>query len=207
MAIAVRSDHREVRHRPAWIRQRDAEPGAGLAFGMIALLVFGIVVVLIAAQTFDITLPRSFTHVADRSQPTRPVDGATPAPKLPVAAPSADTAALAAPSDASSTEAAPAAPSDASSTGAAPAEPSVAAAQPTASPPHLAVGSRARIANTDGVGVVLYGAPRPSARQPAGLMEGMTVTVQELSGTEWARVQADNRQTGWIHAEFLAPAN
>jgi hypothetical protein len=57
------------------------------------------------------------------------------------------------------------------------------------------------------VGVVLYSAPRPSARQPAGLMEGATVTVLELVDTEWARVQADNRQTGWIHAEFLAPAN
>ena len=53
----------------------------------------------------------------------------------------------------------------------------------------------------------LKNSPRPSARQPAGLMEGMAVTVQEVSGTEWARVQADNRQTGWVRAEYLAPTN
>jgi Bacterial SH3 domain len=190
MAIAVRSHRRYVRHRPVWMRQRDAEPGAGLALGMIALLMVGIAVIGLSAQLFDVTIPRGFAHVADRAQPIRPIDGATPVPKLTAAALSTNPVALAAPADAPAAEAAP-----------------PVAAQAPASPDTLAVGGRARVANTDGVGVVLYSAPRPSARQPAGLMEGTTVTVLELVDAAWARVQTDNRRTGWIHAEYLAPTN
>ena len=49
----------------------------------------------------------------------------------------------------------------------------------------MAVGTRAKVANTDGLGVVLYAAPRDNARQPAGLLEGTPVTVLERSGDEW----------------------
>lgn len=70
----------------------------------------------------------------------------------------------------------------------------------------LAVGSRARVANTDGQGVVLYSAPRQNARQPAGLLEGTTVTVLEVSGNEWARVQSDTKKTGWVKTAYLVGA-
>lgn len=194
MAIAVRSHRQHVRHRPVWMRQRDAEPGAGLALGMIALLLVGIAALGLSAQLIDVSIPRAFAHVADRTQPTRPIDGATPVPEVTAAALSIDPVALAEPSSEPAAEivaAASAAPAD----------------QAPAASPKLAVGSRARVANTDGVGVVLYSAPRPSARQPAGLMEGISVTVLDLEGAEWARVQSDSRKTGWVRAEYLAPTN
>jgi hypothetical protein len=70
--------------------------------------------------------------------------------------------------------------------------------------PGLTVGARARVANTDGLGVVLHTAPRADARRPAGLLEGTRVTVVELVGAEWARVQAEARQDGWVATAFLA---
>lgn len=76
----------------------------------------------------------------------------------------------------------------------------------TAATQLLAVGSRARVANTEGQGVVLYSAPRQNARQPAGLLEGTPVTVLEVSGAEWARVQSDARKTGWVKAAYLVGA-
>jgi hypothetical protein len=199
MATAVRSRRRPVAHRPPWMRQRDTEPGAGLALGMIALLLVSIGIIVLSGQLVQVTIPRVLAHVVEPSPPTRPIDGATPVPvtKLSAAALSVDPATLAAPD-----------PAPSASTLSAPAAPAAAPAPETpASSSKLAVGSRARVANTDGVGVVLYGAPRPGARQPAGLLEGTSVTVLELAESEWARVQADNRQSGWIHAEFLAPAN
>jgi hypothetical protein len=170
MAIAVRARRRRVTHHAPWMRQRDAEPEARLALGMMALVAIGIAVIMLAWQLVQVTIPRFLVHFADRTLPTRPIDGAVPVPKL--------TAAIPGP-----------------------------VAQVPVLSGELASGGRARVANTDGVGVVLYSAPRPSARQPAGLLEGTTVTVLELMNTEWARVQADNRQTGWVHAEFLVPAN
>lgn len=79
-------------------------------------------------------------------------------------------------------------------------------AEATSDQPALAVGARARVANTDNMGVVFYAAPRDNARQPAGLLEGTTVTVLERSGQEWARVQADSKKAGWVHAQYLVPA-
>jgi hypothetical protein len=70
----------------------------------------------------------------------------------------------------------------------------------------LVVGARSRVANTDNLGVVFYAAPREGARQPAGLLEGTTVTVLELSGDEWARVQSDLKKSGWVRARYLVPA-
>ena len=193
MATVVHSRRRRVSHRPPWMRQHDTEPGAVFAVGMMALIATALLVILLAGRSVQVTIPRFLVHVVDPEQPSRPIDGAAPMTKLAAAGLSASAISLAAPAAASAPAPAPA--TDES------------VAQTLAAPQTLAVGSRARIANTDGVGVVLYAAPRPSARQPAGLLEGMSVTVLELADSEWARVQADNRQTGWIHAEFLTPAN
>ena len=53
--------------------------------------------------------------------------------------------------------------------------------------------------------MVFYAAPRDNARQPAGLLEGTTVTVLEVSGEEWARVQSDAKKSGWVRVAYLAP--
>jgi hypothetical protein len=195
MATVVHSRRRRVSHRPPWIRQHDTEPGAVFALGMMALIATALIVILLAGRSVQVSIPRFLVHVVDPEQPSRPIDGAAPVTSLSAGAVSARSINVASPASADVGASDPAPAAD---------EP---VAQTLAAPQKLAVGSRARVANTDGVGVVLYAAPRPSARQPAGLMEGMSVTVLELADSEWARVQADNRQTGWIHAEFLAPAN
>jgi hypothetical protein len=195
MTTAVHSRRRRVSHRPPWIRQHDTEPGAVFALGMMALIATALIVILLAGRSVPVSIPRFLVHVVEPEQPTRPIDGAAPVTSLATAGLPARSINLAAPAQASVGASDPAPAADES------------VAQTLAAPQTLAVGSRARIANTDGVGVVLYAAPRPSARQPAGLMEGMSVTVLELADSEWARVRADNRQTGWIHAEFLAPAD
>jgi hypothetical protein len=71
----------------------------------------------------------------------------------------------------------------------------------------LAVGMRARIVNTDGVGVILRAEPRVDARRPAGLLEGTTVTILERAGGEWARVRSATQQTGWVPTTFLATSD
>jgi uncharacterized protein YgiM (DUF1202 family) len=65
---------------------------------------------------------------------------------------------------------------------------------------------RFRVANTDGVGVVLHTAPRQDARVPRGLLEGARVTVLERSDDEWAHVRADNGQEGWVPLKYLTPS-
>ena len=65
---------------------------------------------------------------------------------------------------------------------------------------------RFRVANTDGVGVVLHSAPRQDARVPRGLLEGTRVTVLERSDDEWAHVRADNGQEGWVPLKYLTPS-
>jgi hypothetical protein len=67
-------------------------------------------------------------------------------------------------------------------------------------------GQRYRVANTDGVGVVLHTAPRQDARVPRGLLEGTRVTVLERSDDEWAHVRADNRLEGWVPLKYLTPS-
>ena len=74
---------------------------------------------------------------------------------------------------------------------------------PTPESRALAVGAQARIANTDGLGVIFYAAPRDGARLPAGLLEGTVITILEFSGADWARVQADGRKTGWVRTAYL----
>jgi hypothetical protein len=65
-------------------------------------------------------------------------------------------------------------------------------------------GQAARVAHTDGQGVVLRTAPREDARVPRGLLEGARVTVLEQPDGEWAHVRGDNGLEGWVPIEFLA---
>jgi hypothetical protein len=155
-----------------------------LATLMLALLAVGITTIMLSAQASEGVLPRDLRALAQHTPPTRPTDGAVPTGRTVKAA----EIAVAPPADQ-----APAAQNE--PTG-------VSSGTPPA--PGLAVGQRARVANTDGVGVVLYAAPDKSARRPAGLLEGTAVTVLELADSDWARVQSDARQSGWVHAAFLA---
>jgi hypothetical protein len=81
-----------------------------------------------------------------------------------------------------------------------------AAVQPTAQPTAVATatpGAQARVAHTDGVGVVLRASPRDSDRMPRGFMDGAEVTVVERQGSDWVRVRGANGQEGWIPAKYL----
>ena len=69
-----------------------------------------------------------------------------------------------------------------------------------------AAGTHMRVAHTDGQGVVLRTAPRLDARVPRGLVDGVPVTVIELSGAEWVRVRDDNGRDGWVPTQYLATA-
>ena len=77
-----------------------------------------------------------------------------------------------------------------------------AAPQPTPAAPEA---NAVRVVNTDGLGVVLYSAPRREARMPRGFLEGAKLTVLERSGDQWARVRGADGQEGWVSAQFLAP--
>lgn len=92
---------------------------------------------------------------------------------------------------------------------AAPSEPPAAVvpgvAEPVAAPAAVPTTDRFRVANTDGMGVVLHTAPSRDARVPRGLIEGTSVTVLERVGSEWAHVRSDSGQEGWIGAAYLAP--
>jgi hypothetical protein len=69
-----------------------------------------------------------------------------------------------------------------------------------------AAGTHMRVAHTEGQGVVLRTAPRVDARVPRGLLDGVPVTVIELSGAGWVRVRDDNGLDGWVPAQYLATA-
>jgi SH3-like domain-containing protein len=68
-------------------------------------------------------------------------------------------------------------------------------------------GETARVAHTDGQGVVLRTAPRDDARVPRGLLEGARVTVIEQPEGDWAHVRGETGLEGWIPIEFLAPSD
>ena len=68
-------------------------------------------------------------------------------------------------------------------------------------------GQAARVARTDGQGVVLRTAPRENARVPRGLLEGARVTVLDQPDGEWAHVRGDNGLEGWVPIEFLAASD
>jgi Bacterial SH3 domain len=79
------------------------------------------------------------------------------------------------------------------------------AAAPTPdSRPAPGPGEAARVAHTDGQGVVLRTAPREDARVPRGLLEGARVTVIERPEGEWAQVRGETGLEGWVPIEFLA---
>ena len=178
MAIAVRSGRRHVTHRPPWVRRRAAGSNAALPLVVVMLLTVVVTALVLSSQVAEISLPRSLVPTFQPAAPSRPVDGATPVAKMsPNSA--VDPAALTPPSE---------------------------DAEPLSNSPALAVGERARVANTDNQGVVFHAAPRDGTRQPAGLLEGTLVTVLERSGPEWARVQSDSKKSGWVHAQYLAPA-
>jgi hypothetical protein len=179
------------------MRQREAEAGTGVALGIVivAVLAIGIAALILSGQIVQVTVPHVIGQIVGPAPASRPVEGVVSGTRLTAAALAAT------PHNAAmdrSEEAAAPGPDAATAT-------TDETAAPTAG--SLAVGARARVANTDGMGVVLYAAPRAGARQPAGLLEGTLVTVLDLSGSEWARVQADNRQAGWIHATYLTPAS
>lgn len=226
MAIAVRSEHpRHVRHRPPLIRQHGNEPGAGLALIMVALVIVGITTVGLSGRLIQVSIPRVIVSSPQPPGASRPVDGVVPETRpFSVAALSikpivAVDAAQAVPAPPEAVEApaplpapvvaaaAPPAPAGPSAPVAAAAVPSASAAPSAPAAGVLAVGGHAKVVNTDGQGVVLYAAPRPSGRQPAGLLEGTVVTVLELQDADWAQVQSASKQTGWVHASFLAPAD
>jgi SH3 domain-containing protein len=77
---------------------------------------------------------------------------------------------------------------------------------PEATPSGEGPGERLRVANTDGLGVVLASAPRQGARTPRGLREGTRVTLLQRAGDEWALVRADHGLDGWIPTHYLASA-
>jgi hypothetical protein len=183
------------------MRQREAEAGTGVALGIVivAVLAIGIAALMLSGQIVQVTVPHIISQIVGPSPASRPVEGVVQAPKLSAAALATTPHATQRNAATDSADEAVAAGSDGA------AIPADETADPAA--PALAVGARARIANTDGMGVVLYAAPRAGARQPAGLLEGTQVTVLDRSGSEWARVRADNRQAGWVHASYLAPAS
>jgi SH3-like domain-containing protein len=67
-------------------------------------------------------------------------------------------------------------------------------------------GERMRVANTDGVGVVLRNSPRDADKTPRGLMDGANVSVLERNGSDWVHVRVDNGQDGWVPARYVVPA-
>jgi hypothetical protein len=82
--------------------------------------------------------------------------------------------------------------------------PPSAAPTPAPEPPR---DSLLRVANTDGLGVVLHTAPSRDARVPRGLLEGTKVTLLEREGADWAHVRGENGQEGWVSARYLVPVN
>jgi hypothetical protein len=80
-------------------------------------------------------------------------------------------------------------------------------AAPTSPAPPSGAGELLRVANTDGVGVVLHTAPRKDARVPRGLLEGARATVLERGPDDWVRVRGENGQEGWVPAQYLVPVD
>ena len=176
MAVAIEARRQRLTHRPR-ARRRMNEPESALPLVLLTAVIVVAAFMVLTGHLFDFSVPRSLITALHPAAVDRPIDGAVPIAKLSLATTGGISA----------------------SALANPAEP---VAETT---DHLAVGSRARVANTDNLGVVFYAAPRDGTRQPAGLLEGTAVTVLELSGEEWARVQSDSKKSGWVRAEYLAP--
>jgi hypothetical protein len=177
MAIAIQPRRRIVAHRPR-AHRRMTEPESALPLVLLTAIIIVAATLVLTGHLFEISVPRSLIPSMHPAAPTRPTDGAIPVTKLSLTTTSK------------------------SLTGTLP----DAAENPDVATEQVEVGARARVANTDNQGVVLYAAPRDNARQPAGLLEGTAVSVLEVSGTEWARVQTDSKKGGWVRAAYLAPA-
>ena len=152
---------------------------------MVVVVAVGATWLLLSSQMLEITVPRSLIPKTRSAVPGRPVQGSTPVSTLsadPVTEEPTESpvVTLLAPV----VEAIPLAPESRG----------------------LAVGAQARVANTDGLGVVFYAAPRDGARLRAGLLEGAMVTILELSG-DWARVESDAKKTGWVRIAYLTLAD
>lgn len=76
-------------------------------------------------------------------------------------------------------------------------------ATPPAQPSAVAASERRRVANTDGVGVILRNSPTMDDRSRNALVEGAVVTVQQRQGAEWAFVRAENGLSGWVPTQYL----
>jgi hypothetical protein len=76
-------------------------------------------------------------------------------------------------------------------------------AQPTVQPTATVQTGTARVAHTDGAGVVLRASPKDNDWTPRGFMDGAEVTILERQGTDWVRVRGSNNQEGWIPAKYL----
>lgn len=186
MTIAIDPGRGHVPHRPPWMRPRAAETDSALPFVMVVLLTVGATALLLSSQMLDITVPRSLIPKARSTALSRPIQDAPPA-----------TALVAAAATEGPTE----------SPAVAPPAPVAEAATPAPEPLALDVGAQARVANTDGLGVVFSSAPRDGSRLPAGLVEGTNVTIVERAGEDWARVQSDGNKAGWVRTAYLAPAD
>ncbi len=92
-----------------------------------------------------------------------------------------------------------------------PPQAAAAAAAPTAlpqpttppQPTRAANPDAARVAHTDGVGVVLRASPHDNDWTPRGFMDGDAVTILERKGDDWVRVRGPNDQEGWVPAKYL----
>ena len=169
--------------RPLSTRTNDT-PGLGLLF--LLFLLGGVIAVRFVADTAiaEDSITGQVSRALGTGTPKRVQVGYVP-PAEAAAAPAADAAVQAPPA---------AQPEPV-------AQPTVA---PTAAPTPTA--NQFRVANTDGLGVVLHTAPSRSARVPRGILEGTRVTVLERVGSEWARVRSADGQEGWVGAAYLAPA-
>ena len=186
MAVNISTGHLHATPRPPLMRRRGPEHEGTLAAFMVALVVVGVAIWALAAPGGYVSLPSQLLQLVRASEApiSRPTDGVVPAPApiVPAAADPADASIVTAATDTLSVDTA-------------------------VSTPALAVGKQARVVNTEGQGVVLHAAPQAGARRPSGLLEGVTVTVLELRGEDWARVQSSSRQAGWVPVTYLAPAS
>lgn len=187
MALAAPPISRHIPTRRIGAHEEMSRVSAFLMLSLVIVGLAGLTMVVQAAQAPSVRADRPARAIS-------PSVGAPPAPQP--SAPSANE------QPAQLVTTIPAAPPEtAPSTASASTQAQVAAGAADAP---LTVGTAARVVNTDGLGVILYGAPRSGARTPRGLLEGARVTVIEASGPDWARVRAPNGLDGWVPARYVA---
>lgn len=77
---------------------------------------------------------------------------------------------------------------------------------PTSAEDHSTV-ERARVAHSDGVGVILRSAPQMDARTPRGLAEGQQITIVGRQSSDWVHVRANAgaQSDGWVPSNYVQP--